>query len=98
MFASRLRCVMTTPLGEEVDPDVNCTNAMSVSDTAAGPPPGASSMSYAATIDSAGQAARSGSRCGSNPSVVTIARAAQDCRTVVVDCTYAERSLVADGG
>ena len=33
MFAERLRCVTTTPLGADVDPDVNWTNAISSADT-----------------------------------------------------------------
>src|SRR6516162_304425 len=98
MFASRLRWVTTTPLGVDVDPEVNCTNAMSVSDTVAGPGPGASSTSYDETIDRAGHTARSGSRCGSRLAVVTTARAAQDCSTAAVDVTYAASSLVVAGG
>ncbi len=34
MFAERLRCVTTTPLGADVDPEVNWTNAISSADTA----------------------------------------------------------------
>ena len=34
MFADRLRWVTTTPFGAEVEPEVNCTKAMSSADTA----------------------------------------------------------------
>src|SRR5215510_10373950 len=91
IFAMRFRCVMTTPLGADVDPDVNCTNATSVSDTAmasASPAPAASRMSYDATIDSAGQTARSESRCGARPADVMTARAAHDRNTAAVDSRY----------
>ena len=91
---------MTTPFGDDVDPEVNCTKAMSssVGVTALPAFAGASSMSHAATSESAGHTVRSASRCGRRPALVITARAAQDRSTAAVDSRYRGRSLVAAGG
>src|SRR5580700_7272741 len=88
MFAARLRWVTTTPLGTDVEPDVNCTNAASSADTAgSGPAAGVSSessVSRARTKESSGQLERSPSKCGCSPEVVTTARAPHDLRMPAV--------------
>src|ERR1700730_17002259 len=77
MFADRLRWVTTTPLGTEVEPDVNCTNAVWSADTAGGDPDSgassASSVSHARTRERSGQLDRSTSKWGWSPAVVTTA-------------------------
>src|ERR1700676_3803258 len=98
MFADRLRCVTTTPFGADVDPDVNCTNAMSSADTVAcGPTTGASSASHG-TMESSGQIDRSAPKCGRSPVVVTTARAPHDFRMPPVAARYRGRALGVAGG
>src|ERR1700682_3312513 len=105
MFADRLRWVTTTPLGTDVEPDVNCTNAVSSADTVGcGPDSGAaiassgSSVSHARTKASSGQLARNSSKCGWSPAVATTARAPHDLRMPAVAARYRGRSLVVAGG
>src|SRR6185436_783237 len=99
MFAERLRWVTTTPLGADVDPDVNCTNAVSSADTtASGSPPGARRVSHDTAKRSSGQIARSPSKCGWSPAVVTTACAPHDLRMPAVAARYRGRSLVDAGG
>src|SRR6185295_12827918 len=65
MFDERLRCVTTTPLGADVDPDVNWTKAISSAATSGcGSNAGARSTSQATTQRKSGQIARSASKCG----------------------------------
>src|SRR5580700_8769743 len=68
MFADRLRWVTTTPLGTDVEPDVNCTNAASSADTVGwGPgsgPSSRSSVSHDRTKDRSGQLDRNSLKCG----------------------------------
>ena len=64
MLAERLRWVRTTPFGTAVDPEVNCTSAMSSSDGVwSGSSGGASSVSRDSTTSMLGQLARMSSNC-----------------------------------
>src|SRR5436190_6568160 len=99
MFADRFWCVMTTPFGVAVEPDVNCTNAMSlVVGAVPGSIAGPCSASNATTIDRSGHIARSASTCGRSVVEVTTARAPHERRTRPVASKYDGRSLVAVGG
>src|SRR5215472_8573772 len=98
-FSQTFRCVSTTPLGVEVDPDVNWTKAMSSSEGAvSGSVPGASSASRKRTNESAQQVARSDSKWGASAAVVTTALALAPRRVLAVNSKYLGRSLVGDGG
>ena len=66
----------TTPLGADVEPDVNCTNARSSSAGGAWlSSAGASSVSRTSTRARSGQLARRASKPGARAAVVTTARA-----------------------
>src|SRR4051812_50216687 len=99
MFAATLACVSATPLGDEVDPDVNCTNAMSSS--AGGWPlsiGGASQSSAHNTTCRSGQAVRGCSNDGARARVVSTARAPEACRIDVVCWRERGRSPGLAGG
>src|SRR3977135_3125451 len=99
MFAERLRCVTTTPFGVVVDPDVNCTNAMSSDFTVAWESEaGSSSVSTVTTRDSSGQTDCKPSRCAWRLAVVTTARAPHDLKRPAVAARYCGSALVCAGG
>src|SRR5262245_26618822 len=76
MLAARFACVITTPLGNDTDPDVNCTNATSSSDGRhVASRNGPSNVSYTSTCVSDGHRSRSRSIDGASVGVVTTPRA-----------------------
>jgi hypothetical protein len=76
MLADMLACVSATPLGMDVDPDVNCTSAMSSGDGhTSGSSAVASRSSRQRTSDRSGHAGRICSKDGASARVVTTARA-----------------------
>src|SRR5215813_4466609 len=99
MLANRFCCVITTPFGVAVEPDVNCTNAMSLGDgVLPGVIAGPCSASNGTTTESAGHTVRSASICGSSVDDVTTATALHACRTRTVASRYDVRSFVIAGG
>ena len=99
MFAETLACVSATPLGDEVEPEVNCTNAMSPSDGCrSGSPIGPSRSSAQSTSVRSGHTRRSSSNDGSSARLVTTARAPEARRIAAVSSRYRASSPVADGG
>ena len=76
MFAETFACVSATPFGDEVDPDVNCTNAMSPSDgRRSGSTSGPSRLSAQRISDSSGHSRRTSSNDAASARLVTTARA-----------------------
>jgi hypothetical protein len=76
MFAETLAWVSATPLGAELDPDVNWTKAMSSSDGwRSASSAGASRLSAHRISDRSGQVRRASSNDGSSARFVTTARA-----------------------
>src|SRR5437870_1359876 len=98
-LADRFLCVSATPFGADVEPDVNWTNAMSLSDgRLSGSSGGASSASHDSTRVRSGQLARSPLNVGTSALVVTTARAPAARRMPAVRSKYLDRSLVVAGG
>src|SRR5437762_12708324 len=102
MFDARFRCVMTTPFGVAVDPDVNCTKAGSLPDGASSAggvsSGGLCSASDGATIARLGHAERSDSTCWTIAADVITARALHERSPRAAAPRYAGRPLVAAGG
>src|SRR6185295_15431820 len=99
MFSDRFACVTATPLGDDVDPDVNCTNAMSSSDGRVSESSGgASSSSAHRTTASSGHSPRTPSKAGASARVVTTARAPEVRRIAEVSSRYRGRSALVAGG
>src|SRR5437764_284976 len=99
MFAARLLCVMTTPFGVAVEPEVNWTKAMSSADGVRGASiEGPCSESNGTTVDRSGHDVRNASMWGINAAEVITPRALQERSTRAVASRYARKSEVGPGG
>src|SRR5260221_11146183 len=94
MLADTLACVSATPLGADVDPEVNCTKAMSLSDgDSGGSSAGAWRSSGESTSDRSGQLDRAAANAGARALVVITARAPEGRRMLPARSMYSVGSL-----